>query len=101
MQGSWGSWWLLRRSRWLLRGPVFPVDALRTLYSHAEATRGAATSGRVSAVCQVRQAGGARVLCAVARQLGLLAGIAGVAGVARVEHLLGTGQALLWLLWKS
>lgn len=49
-------------------------------------------------VCQVRQAGGARVLCAVTRKLGLLAGIARVAGVAGVEHLLRTGQALLWLL---
>lgn len=41
---------------------------------------------------------------ALTRDLGLLAGIAGVAGVARVEHLLGAGQVLVWLLrhpWKQ
>lgn len=66
MQGAWGAWGLLRRPRWLLRGPMLPLHALRTLYSHTEATRGAAAGGCISAVCQVRQAGGARVLCTVA-----------------------------------
>lgn len=45
---------------------MLPLDALRTLYSHAETTRGAAASGCISAVCQVRQARGTRVLGAVA-----------------------------------
>lgn len=66
MQGAWGAWWLLRRPRWLLRGPMLPLDSLRTLYSHAETTRGAAASGCISAVCQVRQARRTRVLRAVA-----------------------------------
>lgn len=65
MHGAWRAWGLLRRAGWLLRGPMLPLYALRTLYSHAEATRGATASRCISAVCQVRQAGGARVLCAV------------------------------------
>lgn len=116
------------RPRRLLGGPVLTFAAFRPLHGHAEAARGAAAGGRVPAVCQVREAGGARLLCAVAcwavgvqvmmevglgrlggqghreggwaltRDLGLLAGVAGVAGVARVEHLLRAGQALVWLL---
>lgn len=35
---------------------------------------------------------------ALTRDLGLLAGVTGVAGVAGMEHLLGAGQVLVWLL---
>lgn len=87
------------RPRGLLRGPVLALAALGALHGHAKAAGGAAAGGRVAAVRQVREAGGARVFRAVARDFGLLAGIAGVAGVAGVEHLLRAGQVLLGFLW--
>lgn len=55
-----------RRPRRLLGGPVLPLPALGALHGHAEAARSAAAGGRVAAVRQVREAGGARVFCAVA-----------------------------------
>lgn len=51
---------------------------LRTLHGHAEPPGCAAAGGRVPAVGQVRHAGGAGVLRAVTRDLGLLAGVARV-----------------------
>lgn len=54
------------RPRRLLGGPVLALAAFGPLHGHAEAARGAAAGGRVPAVRQIREARGARVLCAVA-----------------------------------
>lgn len=52
--------------------------SLRTLHCQTESPRGTAAGGRIPAVGQIRHTGGARVLRAITRDFGLLAGITGV-----------------------
>jgi hypothetical protein len=80
---------------------VLPLSVLRTLHSHAEATRGAAASGHVAVVHQVLQAGGVQVLLPVDRDLTLVGGTTGVVGVTTVEQLLRAGQTLVRLFWQA
>lgn len=55
---------------WGARGSLWPADVAIPLwggvYGHTQAPRGATSCGGVPPVCEVRQTGGAGVLCAVA-----------------------------------